>query len=685
MPRRPGVFLVTAFILGIWLALQEIDFIFIPIAVLFLGVFAFFYNRGALKPLLFAFIVLLAGFFFAKGMELRVGTLSDNLDLKSFRAEFKATDFSDEKSVVAITENEGKKIKVYLTCEDIPRLLPGDTFETYVTLNDCRQSKKEYANYLYSQGLFIRASAKNIEKTGTDFSGISGKFYKIRRAFRKSAEGAFRGDTLGLYQAMVIGDSSLLSPEVINKLRGAGISHIAVVSGMHLSIMISIISMLLNFLLGKRRITAFLCVLAAIFITLMCGGGASVVRACIMCVLFEAARIIYRENDPLNSLFIAAFVMAVVNPYIIYNTGFVLSFLATFGIIVFSKRILGILKKFMPNFLAGILSLSICAQLTVVPYIMYAFLSFTPYSLFSNVLIAVVADIFVSLGMFYPLISKIPLICSLFRLLINGASFVILAVSEAVNKIPGANLTIKGTDAFFICLWIFMLCALSFYPQKKNLLIRIGALLLAVCIFCVGINYFSKGVRIEIIDDSEKMSSVILKDDCAVLIGCANYYEGIEIADRKAGGYIESLIINNQYSTDVLKLMESGKVKNVILCEDAVGKGQMRIENLAKEKGINTVFIKMDEKHILPCGAILKYLSFNKKYVGEGAVCIEYKDKSFVSLEGMKLEKAKEFSKEIYADIVALPLTIKGQEEMVFPDINAKILKRDENFLLKDK
>ena len=175
---------------------------------------------------------------------------------------------------------------------------------------------------------------------------------------------------------MVIGDASLMTPALKEKLRGAGLSHIAVVSGMHLSIMLSVIVFLLRSLIGRSRFGAVASILMAVFITLVCGCGSSVVRACIMCVIFQIARLLYREGDLLSALSVSVLVMSAYNPYVIYNVGFILSVLATMGIILFSKGVGSYFEKSMPKHLSDMVTVCVCAQIAVMPYLLYQFQTF---------------------------------------------------------------------------------------------------------------------------------------------------------------------------------------------------------------------------------------------------------------------------------------------------------------------
>lgn len=137
----------------------------------------------------------------------------------------------------------------------------------------------------------------------------------------------------GIAAAMVVGDRSYLGADLTGQFRQAGVSHLLVVSGLHLSLLCAALGFALRRL---RPRTAALCSLAAVlFYMLLVGMTVSVVRAGVLVAMALFARLLDRAADPLTSLGLALLVLLGVNPYAACDMGLLLSFAATLGVLCF--------------------------------------------------------------------------------------------------------------------------------------------------------------------------------------------------------------------------------------------------------------------------------------------------------------------------------------------------------------
>lgn len=156
-------------------------------------------------------------------------------------------------------------------------------------------------------------------------------------------------DTAALYQALLIGDGSGLSPEVSEMYRATGIMHILAISGSHLVVVAFLTTIFFRFLVGRvpwllLRIPANKIALALSFPVLFLYTGFAgfqppVARALIMTGVFMTAILLDRQWSSLNNLAIAAFCILLLNPLSIHTASFQLSFAATAAIILAMPRL----------------------------------------------------------------------------------------------------------------------------------------------------------------------------------------------------------------------------------------------------------------------------------------------------------------------------------------------------------
>ena len=251
------------------------------------------------------------------------------------------TDYSYETKYGVAADGEttldGKtyKVRVYLV-GDTP-LLPGDVVESTCTLRFTGFDGKEEATHHQGKGIFLLAYADEeakIEKA----ESIPAKYFAavLRQKILTLLDEAFPADTVGFARALLLGDSSLLTYEEDTAFKISGIRHVIAVSGLHVSILFS----LLYLLVGKRRSLTALLGLPLLFVfAAVAGFTPSVVRACLMQALMILALLFNKEYDPPTALAFAVVVLLGVNPVTITSVSFQLSVGCMVGIFLFSGKI----------------------------------------------------------------------------------------------------------------------------------------------------------------------------------------------------------------------------------------------------------------------------------------------------------------------------------------------------------
>jgi len=222
----------------------------------------------------------------------------------------------------------------------------------------------------------------------------------------------------GLLLSLMLGRKNELPPFLKNDVRKVGLAHIIVVSGLHLSIIIKILTAVCAFLGLRRRDNFLLSSLFLLFFSFMAGLTPSIIRASIMAFLLIIAQLSARLYRPLYALLFAMVVMVWFNPLILLNSlSFQLSFLATGGILLlypleeessfWQKNIFSGLGQWLELTLLPSLS----AFLMVMPWILYKMQTVSLVSPITNLLVVPFLPLIIILGgitaffswVFYPL------------------------------------------------------------------------------------------------------------------------------------------------------------------------------------------------------------------------------------------------------------------------------------------
>lgn len=197
--------------------------------------------------------------------------------------------------------------------------------------------------------------------------------FKLRAFLIGRLNNIFPEPASGFSAGILFGFRNGIPRELLDDFRRAGLTHVLALSGFNIVILIAFVE---NLFLSFSRKTANVLSLVFIFVfTLMVGASASVVRAAIMGSLTLVAKIFGRKSSGMRSLLIAAFLMILLDPFIIiYDIGFQLSFAATAGLILFTERLKKVFEK-CPNWFGMRDSLvsTFSAQIFTTPLIIYYF------------------------------------------------------------------------------------------------------------------------------------------------------------------------------------------------------------------------------------------------------------------------------------------------------------------------
>lgn len=210
--------------------------------------------------------------------------------------------------------------------------------------------------------------------------------------------------TLGLLQAMLLGDESGFDPELRQAYSQTGIIHIVSISGSHVGVLYLVVTGVLFWIKGRRGVWAKgLISLTLVWLyVLIAGGPPSALRAAMMFTVLASSTFIEREGTAINTLSSAAFALLVYQPAWLFSVGFQLSFLAVLSITLFYRPIYR-LWYWPTKWKAGrwawqAIAASFAAELLTAPLVIYYFHNFPLLFLFANLLAAVLAGICALIG-----------------------------------------------------------------------------------------------------------------------------------------------------------------------------------------------------------------------------------------------------------------------------------------------
>lgn len=286
-------------------------------------------------------------------------------------------------------------------------------------------------------------------------------YFLERRAklLDRLSESGVDGSAYAVVAAMALGDKSQLTRELRDAYAISGASHILALSGLHLGIIYTLLSLLLS----RRRwqmVSQIVIIVSIWLFVFLVGLSASVVRSAVMVSIYALLSLGHRDKLSVNTLAFAAIVMLLFNPMALFDVGFQLSFMAVLTILLFYPLLESLwsqpflLDHRLFRWLWTMLSVSCAAQIGVAPLIAYYFGRISCYFLLANLVVVPAAALILYL--------------SLAVLLIPSLAYLLIYIVDTLNQLlvsiaalPGAS--IEGLHPTPLQVWMMYVIIFAVY------------------------------------------------------------------------------------------------------------------------------------------------------------------------------------------------------------------------------
>ena len=332
--------------------------------------------------------------------------------------------------------------------------------------SDWHRGSFDYRRYLEIHGFtgstFV--SSWKWQKVRVSLGGLSRLertklyFLKLRsRLLQRLAVDESSEDQYAVVAAMALGDKSALTKELREVYAVTGASHVLALSGLHLGIIYTLLSLLI---VGRRwqmvsQMLIVLCIWAFVFLV---GMSTSVVRSATMLTVYALLSLGYRDKMTVNTLAFTAIVMLMVHPLSLYDVGFQMSFMAVLAILVFMPLLEGLfpreylLTHQSVRWLWSMVAVSVSAQIGVAPLIAYYFGRFSTFFLLTNFIVIPAATLILWLS---------PVV-----LLFPSLAYLLLYIVKCLNTVlgqmaawPGASIeALHPTVLQTVMIYVVILC-----------------------------------------------------------------------------------------------------------------------------------------------------------------------------------------------------------------------------------
>ncbi|MGY3817615.1 ComEC/Rec2 family competence protein [Gemella morbillorum] len=330
----------------------------------------------------------------------------------------------------------------------------------------------DYKKYNENKGIFKNVKVNDI-KNFEENKGIISKIKIWRISLGNKIHKEISFDKSGYIEALIFGDKAYLEKDEIINYKNLGTSHLLAISGLHLGVLISLIYFILLRLRFSVEIIEKIVFLVIPFYMLISGFSPSVLRAGGMIMLY----IIFRKKDmtKLEALLTTFILMLFINPLLIFDIGFELSFLITFCLLMSDDFLSGSKNIFTSGF-----KINLVSSLASLPILVMNFYTFSYISIISNIFLVPIFSLVI-----FPLVLISYVVFLFSSTMFNVIFKPILNISFSFfDKIQDLFLNFspvvigRHNNYVGVIIFIFILGILIYLNKNKFLLATLGVLLL---------------------------------------------------------------------------------------------------------------------------------------------------------------------------------------------------------------
>ena len=255
--------------------------------------------------------------------------------------------------------------------DEVPRARRGDRVRLEGTLRV--PDDAGFAEALRHKGIPAQLQLHTLTRLGPSSSAFIRATQSVRRIVGRSIEGVFPPKEAGLLLGLLLGDDSQLDAGLERDFRASGLSHLLVVSGGNVAMVLAPV-LAATTLLRLPRWPKFAVGFGAVaFFTILTGAEPSVLRAGVMACLALVGMLAGRPRTTASILSAAVLGLLVLDPWLVRSVGFQLSVTATAGMVALASPLAERFGRFVPGPIAAAAGATVSAQLGVTPVLLYHF------------------------------------------------------------------------------------------------------------------------------------------------------------------------------------------------------------------------------------------------------------------------------------------------------------------------
>ncbi len=495
--RAPFVRILIPFVAGIitgsFVKESILLFVFLMMLVLLLAIRIVNHQPGYIRNLwsgaltgMFFFLTGISGLLVRHRTEIRhdkphyLATLLERPVAKagSFRAEALLIHFGTDEAAGVGRE---KIIVGFEKDSMVAELVPGDRIlfkrSPFPIRNQGNPYEFDYKGYMRHHGIERQVFLKVNEwkRAGSDNK------FRLRVMAEKTRDkllelynrSGLEGPEFEILSALTLGYRKSLDQDILDAFKGTGSMHVLAVSGLHVGIIFVVFRFVFGFLRRKkagRAIYLLLAVTGLWMYAFLTGLSPSVMRSALMFSVVLAGESLKRRSNIYNTLAASAFIMLTINPDLLSDVGFQLSYAAVTGIVYFQPRISSLVRPSskIAGYFVDLLAVTISAQIATFPFTCFYFQQFPVYFWLANFFVVPGAFLFILMGVLILVGSPCPAVAELLAGITGWMVGIMFSLLQFIEDLPGSMITGFHFTAFSLAFSIGAILALVLFIQFRK-------------------------------------------------------------------------------------------------------------------------------------------------------------------------------------------------------------------------
>ncbi len=507
-------------------------------------------------------------------------------------------------------KEEGQTVRVNF--EFAAGLSLGDCFVARMTGEEMTENGYgSNRDSLFSDGIFAIFVCKDgdeLSATGETADTLPIRFLRWRQELSLRLEYLIGGEEGALASALLLGDRSFLSDDTVLAFRRCGISHLLALSGLHISILIGFLEMILTRIRARRSVRAVCIILLSVFYLFLTGCAPSTVRAVIMVTVISLGFVFRGDYDSFTSLMTALVLILFYSPYAARDLSLWMSFLAAGSIILFLPPIHRWMREFFSKHnLPSLLSKGISSVLLAVfvgatanlGLLLVQAAFFGEYSLLSipvTILLSFPLSLVLVLSILCGFCPPIGFLC-------RGVASLMLFVASELSALQGILLPIGDAASLSLILLLTLLLILIAvlrlpFVHRWIFAVMVSSLLLLPCSYMTT-EIVCTPIKVSYLCDIEEEALILnFRGECTVIdlsaSDAANPYSVVATVQEERCTEIGELVLThyqNSHASYVRILSGRVRVRRLILPTPCDAREAAIAKRIADEAALHNVSV----------------------------------------------------------------------------------------------